>query len=52
LKIDFTVVSKSKRKRESATDISDIKEALQLDKNYINTALIERRYSRRAMFSR
>src|SRR5437762_5112537 len=40
---------KSKRKRESATDISDMIEGRQFDKNSKNPALIERRYSRRAM---
>jgi hypothetical protein len=44
LKIDFMAVSKSKRKRESATDISDIKEARQLNKNSKDRAFIERPY--------
>ena len=43
------VVLKSKRKRESATDISDMIEGRQFDKNSKNPALIERPYSRSAM---
>src|SRR6266480_8146774 len=45
-KIDFMVVSESKRKRESATDISDVIEAADFDKSYKDPALIQRRYSR------
>ena len=40
------VVSESKQKRESATDISDVIEAVRFDKNYKDPALIQRRYSR------
>ena len=45
LKSDFMVVSESKQKRESATDISDITER-RFDKNYNDPALIQRRYRR------
>jgi hypothetical protein len=46
LKSDFMVVSESKQKRESATDISDVIEAADSTKNYKYPALIQSRYSR------
>jgi len=46
------VVSESKRKRESATDISDVIEAADFDKSYKDPALIQRRYRRRMKTSR